>query len=125
MYVCVYLYRRNFVFSIVQSAVSASPHLSREEKKFLPPFLQDLPWTMLRFAAITRSAHELRDISLALLIKLQHLPAFNQPAYAQEHLQALVYMNVFLFILILFLFIYLNIFYLYIYVYFSSHFYYN
>ena len=78
------------MFSIVQSAVSASPHLTAEAKRTWPPFLQDLPWTMLRFASITRSSHQLRDISLALLIKLQHLPAFHQPAYAQEHLAALV-----------------------------------
>lgn len=89
------MFRRNFVFSIVQSAVSAAPQLSREAKQTWPAYLQDLPWTMLRFASITRSAHQLRDISLALLMKLQHLPTFSQQAYAQEHLMALVCMHSF------------------------------
>lgn len=78
------------MFSIVQNAVAAAPQLTHAERSSWAAYMQDLPWTMLKFAAVTRSAHRLRDISLALLMKLQALPTFSQPAYAQEHLMAFV-----------------------------------
>lgn len=81
---------RNFIFSIVQTTLSASPTLTASQKAVWPAYVQDMPWTMLKFVSIARSPNRLREVSLALLMKLDNLPAMKNPAYATELFIAMV-----------------------------------
>ncbi|KYF47191.1 non-specific serine/threonine protein kinase, partial [Toxoplasma gondii ARI] len=75
---------RNFIFSIIQSTVTSSPVLTPSQKTSWPAYVQDMPWTMLKFVSIARSPNRLREVSLALLMKMDNLPAMKNPAYATE-----------------------------------------
>ncbi|KAL7069141.1 hypothetical protein ACR3K2_03980 [Cryptosporidium serpentis] len=76
---------RNFVFSIITNLISKSDTLSSQAKSLWPSYLQDMPWTMIKFASIARKSHRLPEVSVALLQKLQnHLQISGGDAYRAE-----------------------------------------
>ncbi|KAK6587961.1 hypothetical protein RS030_7992 [Cryptosporidium xiaoi] len=76
---------RNFVFSIIMNLISRSDYLSPHAKSLWPSYLQDMPWTMIKFASIARKSHRLPEVSVALLQRLQnHLQLSGGDAYRAE-----------------------------------------
>lgn len=76
---------RNFVFSIIMNLISRSDHLTSQAKSLWPSYLQDMPWTMIKFASIARKSHRLPEVSVALLQRLQnHLQVSGGDAYRAE-----------------------------------------
>ncbi|KAH8739483.1 hypothetical protein FG386_000455 [Cryptosporidium ryanae] len=76
---------RNFVFSIIMNLISKSEFLSPHAKSLWPSYLQDMPWTMIKFASIARKSHRLPEVSVALLQRLQnHLQLSGGDAYRAE-----------------------------------------
>ncbi|KAF7457813.1 non-specific serine/threonine protein kinase [Cryptosporidium felis] len=76
---------RNFVFSIIMNLISRSDHLTPQAKSLWPSYLQDMPWTMIKFASIARKSHRLPEVSVALLQRLQnHLQVSGGDAYRAE-----------------------------------------
>ncbi|KAJ1615239.1 Tra1p-like [Cryptosporidium canis] len=76
---------RNFVFSIIMNLISRSDHLTSQAKLLWPSYLQDMPWTMIKFASIARKSHRLPEVSVALLQRLQnHLQVTGGDAYRAE-----------------------------------------
>ncbi|KAF8817871.1 non-specific serine/threonine protein kinase, partial [Cardiosporidium cionae] len=80
---------RNFIFSVIQKIVQ-SRIKSVEDQKTWCAYLQDMPWTMVKFAAIARKPHKIPEVSVTLLQALEDLSDTNNEIFAAENYLALI-----------------------------------